>query len=211
MMRITRRALYRLVVSAHVCVFAAYMAGPADADAPLNLTNISQTLPDNTWRWTAYVVGDKARLARISCVIYTLHPTFPKPVQKVCEKDSSNPLYPFAITLVGWGTFNLTARVEYKDGTSEDLVHFLDFSTGTFTVEDNADRRGMDISNASTPDLLSCQSLCRKESACRAYTFVPQYSDPVAYNGPTPPRCFLKKDEPAALLYKGVIAGLRGN
>ena len=121
---VCRYALLGLALFFTLCQDAAF----ADLSPPLNLTNVAQTLPDKTWHWTAYISGDAAYVERVRGVIYTLHPTFSNPIQRICETE--NPLYPFALSRTGWGTFNLAARVEFKDGTSRDLTHFLNFENG---------------------------------------------------------------------------------
>src|SRR4051812_33866603 len=87
----------------------------ASARAPgepgLSLENISQKLGQDHWRWMAFVTGTQQEINRINCVVYTLHPTFPNPVSRVC--NAGDPNHPFALTAEGWGTFNLLARVEY--------------------------------------------------------------------------------------------------
>jgi hypothetical protein len=180
-------------------------AGGPPGPPSLELTSVAQSSPDKRWNWTAYVSGKKEAIERIKCIVYTLHPTFADPVKKVCKTE--NPLYPFALAASGWGTFDLLARVEYKDGSSENLVHTLDFSNSGFTVEDNTDRPGQDLSNASADTLLSCQTLCRNDWRCASYTFIPPYSSPFNYKGPPIPRCFLHSGEPAQVTYPGVISG----
>src|SRR5262245_20542991 len=98
----------------------------ARAEASIEVTNVARQVAEDAWEWTAYVAGPQDALGNIQCVTYTLHPTFPQPVQKVC--GTSNPQYPFGLTVTGWGTFMLRARVDFKDGTSQDVNYFLDFS-----------------------------------------------------------------------------------
>jgi transcription initiation factor IIF auxiliary subunit len=90
----------------------------------LEVSNIAENI-DGTWEWIAYVSGPQAEIDRIECVVYTLHPTFPNPVQEVCE--TKDPKYPFGLTARGWGTFTLLINIEFKDGSSEELVHTLEF------------------------------------------------------------------------------------
>src|SRR5262249_12425443 len=91
----------------------------------LDIQNIAERIADDKWRWTAFVSGPSDQIAKIACVEYILHPTFPNPVQKVCSTD--DPQHPFALTATGWGTFNLRARIEFKDGTSKEITHYLRF------------------------------------------------------------------------------------
>jgi transcription initiation factor IIF auxiliary subunit len=123
------RVVPSLVRAATVCA-AMLSAGPmfiseqAMAQS-LDVQNVAERAADNQWKWTAFVTGPPEQIAKIRCVRYTLHPTFPNPVREVC--DVSDPKQPFALSAVGWGTFNLRARIEFKDGSSSDLTHYLKF------------------------------------------------------------------------------------
>lgn len=66
--------------------------------------------------------AEPATLAQVRCVEYTLHPTFPNPIQVVC-----NPQKNFALTASGWGTFEVKLRVLFKDGSILPLTHQLRF------------------------------------------------------------------------------------
>ncbi|MFW2440178.1 MAG: pYEATS domain-containing protein [Arenicellales bacterium] len=58
----------------------------------------------------------------MDCVEYTLHPTFPGTVRKLC--DSTNG---FELSSSGWGTFNVKIKVMFKDGRTKKLNHMLIF------------------------------------------------------------------------------------
>lgn len=90
----------------------------------IEVENVARKSGDQ-FEWTAYVVADEEDLNKIKCVVYTLHPTFPDPVQRVCGTD--NRKYPFGLTVSGWGSFNLRTKVEFKDGSSKEIVHRVDF------------------------------------------------------------------------------------
>jgi hypothetical protein len=119
-----------LVMAAAVCaamLSAGLMFISAKAMAqtgPLDIQNVAERVGDQ-WKWTAFVTGPPEEIAKIRCVRYTLHPTFPNPVQEVC--DTSDREHPFAFSAVGWGTFNLRARIEFKNGSSSELTHYLRF------------------------------------------------------------------------------------
>jgi transcription initiation factor IIF auxiliary subunit len=91
----------------------------------LDIENVAERIADERWQWTAFVSGPSDQIEKIECVQYTLHPTFPDPIKKVCS--STDPRHPFALTATGWGTFNLRARIEFKDGTSREITHYLQF------------------------------------------------------------------------------------
>jgi transcription initiation factor IIF auxiliary subunit len=121
------------LVRATIVWAAMLLAGPifisvqamAQTAGSLDVQNVAERMADNQWKWTAFVTGPPEQIAKIQCVRYTLHPTFTNPVQEVC--DMSDPKHPFALSAVGWGVFNLRARIAFKDGSSSDLTHFLKF------------------------------------------------------------------------------------
>ncbi|MGK7867204.1 pYEATS domain-containing protein [Falsiroseomonas sp. E2-1-a20] len=94
--------------------------------APLRIENVAVPLGEFRWNWKAYVAGPPQEIAQIECVIYTLHPTFVEPVRKICDNSDAN--FPYALDAVGWGTFSLRARIEFKNGSSREYVHALSFS-----------------------------------------------------------------------------------
>ena len=88
--------------------------------------NTSRQLPGGQWAWTVFVAANEDTLGKIQCVQYTLHPTFPDPIQRVCERgDRADAAFPFSAQ--GWGTFEVGIKVEFKDGTTRDLRYMLRF------------------------------------------------------------------------------------
>lgn len=77
------------------------------------------------WEWTIYVIGDKRILDDIRCVTYTLHPTFPDPIRKVCRKGNTEKA--FSHTTKGWGTFTVEVLISFKDGEAVSTKHQLVF------------------------------------------------------------------------------------
>ena len=92
----------------------------------IELRNVVKQINANSWEWLAFITSSPGTLSGVKCVEYTLHPTFPNPVRRVCT--TKNPKFPFALKATGGGTFNLRAKVEFKDGPSQELAHTLDFS-----------------------------------------------------------------------------------
>jgi transcription initiation factor IIF auxiliary subunit len=119
------RVLLAVVWTVAVWSGANFISAQAMAQATLEIQNVAESIGNNEWKWTAFVTGLPAQIEKIRCVRYTLHPTFPEPIQDVC--NTSDPKHPFALTMTGWGTFNLRARISFKDGSSSDLSHFLEF------------------------------------------------------------------------------------
>ena len=79
------------------------------------------------WDWTVFIEADDETLNQIECVEYILHPTFPDPVQKVCNNKSASGKG-FFLNANGWGTFTVKMKVIFKDGEVRNLKHDLLFS-----------------------------------------------------------------------------------
>ena len=92
------------------------------------------------WQWTVFLETDtKNELDDVQSVTYQLHPTFTPPIVKVPEKEGTyirakNILEKgsgdrgFPLTTTGWGTFVVSARVEFKSGKlTQILKHLLEF------------------------------------------------------------------------------------
>ncbi|KAM0681848.1 YEATS domain-containing protein 4, partial [Mitosporidium daphniae] len=88
-----------------------------------NIPDFATTNPDFTHRWTLYVRGldPHADMSPfISKVIFKLHDSFAMPLRSV-EK------WPFEISELGWGEFEVQIKIFLKDSISKplQLVHFL--------------------------------------------------------------------------------------
>ena len=68
--------------------------------AATKMTNTSTYVGAVSWDSKMFVEGDCDTLKQIDCVEYTLHPTFPDPVRKVCSQPETK----FALSNNGWGT-----------------------------------------------------------------------------------------------------------
>ena len=73
------------------------------------------------FRWKVFLDAPPEELESIEEVKYTLHPTFPEPVQ--VRKDKGNK---FALESSGWGEFTIQADIRFRDGHSETLTYWLD-------------------------------------------------------------------------------------
>ena len=91
--------------------------------AALKVDNTSTYVGAGRWDWTIFVDADPDTLRQIDCVEYTLHPTFPNPVRKVCSQPEAK----FALSSNGWGTFTVKVKIIYKNGRVEDVDHQLVF------------------------------------------------------------------------------------
>jgi transcription initiation factor IIF auxiliary subunit len=83
---------------------------------------------DHWWSWSVWVEGSASELDRIEFVEYTLHPTFPRPVRRVYDRESN-----FKLSTGGWGIFTIHAKAVAKDGSVTPLRHnlVLHFPDGT--------------------------------------------------------------------------------
>lgn len=88
--------------------------------------NSSIDLGNGQWSWTVFVIADRQTLDGIRCVEYTLHPTFPQPIQRVCQPGNL-PGQAFPLTEVGWGTFDVGVKILFRDGRTRLLTHSLKF------------------------------------------------------------------------------------
>lgn len=75
---------------------------------------------DDWWQWSVWIEGSDDDLDKVDYVVYTLHPTFINPVQKVTERSSK-----FRLPTEGWGVFMIYARVVLKDSSEISLKHYL--------------------------------------------------------------------------------------
>jgi transcription initiation factor IIF auxiliary subunit len=96
----------------------------------IKLENTSEFLRSegstNWWHWTAYIDSpDEEELDKIAYVEYHLHSSFKNPVKRVRKMRGGFPL-----TMKGWGTFQINARVVFKDKNTKDLSlsHQLKFT-----------------------------------------------------------------------------------
>jgi transcription initiation factor IIF auxiliary subunit len=75
---------------------------------------------DDWWKWSVWVEGKDEDLDRIDYVEWTLHPTFPDPIRQSRDRGQK-----FRLETGGWGTFQIRARVQLKDGSNVRLSHYL--------------------------------------------------------------------------------------
>jgi hypothetical protein len=101
-------------------------ATPPSVKEPAFTTGNTATFVGNKrWDWTVFIRGSEEDLARVRCVEYTLHPTFPDPVRTICQRGAGPNAFPLSTN--GWGTFRVHIRVMLKDGEDLKLAHQLEF------------------------------------------------------------------------------------
>jgi transcription initiation factor IIF auxiliary subunit len=88
----------------------------------LKLRNSWEYKGNDWWAWEAFLDdGGSGELTKVESVEYVLHPTFPKPVVTITDPKNG-----FVLRTSGWGTFNLTAFVNMKNGKRQKLTHLLE-------------------------------------------------------------------------------------
>jgi transcription initiation factor IIF auxiliary subunit len=108
--------------------------------AATTVSNTSNYAGAGRWDWAIFVDADPDALRQIESVEYNLHPTFPNPVRKVCGQPETKS----ALSSNGWGTFTVKVKIQYKNGSVENLEHELIFKQETapttlnVTVENSA-------------------------------------------------------------------------
>lgn len=90
----------------------------------LRLKNDWKYVGDDRWDWEVYLVGDNPKeLDDVNDVKYILHPTFPNPIRVINKRQGG-----FRLKTDGWGTFLITAFVNFKSGRKIKLEHELDLN-----------------------------------------------------------------------------------
>ncbi len=75
---------------------------------------------DRRWDWSVWIDGPDAELDQVESVEWVLHPTFPRPVVPVTQRQTK-----FRLNQNGWGEFEINANVKAKDGRQQHLTHQL--------------------------------------------------------------------------------------
>jgi transcription initiation factor IIF auxiliary subunit len=79
----------------------------------------------NWWKWEVHLESFVPKdLEKIKYVEYHLHPTFSNPIRRVYDETSG-----FKLKASGWGTFEILAKVVFKNEKQEPLIlkHWLKF------------------------------------------------------------------------------------
>ena len=90
--------------------------------AEITIKNSSSFVGNGRWQWLIYIEGTPAELDNVKCVEYRLHPTFPHPIQEVCERGRGEP---FALRGNGWGEFEVEVRITFMDRRKQLYKHWL--------------------------------------------------------------------------------------
>ena len=88
------------------------------------LKNDWEYMGEDRWDWEVYLVSDNpADLDAVDSVKYILHPTFANPIRIIKDREDG-----FRLKTNGWGTFEITAFVNFKSGEKLKLEHDLALS-----------------------------------------------------------------------------------
>jgi len=112
-----------MAACALMSVLSSLLAPPL-AGADLRVGNVSSYAGNKRWDWTVFITAPADVLDRVRCVEYKLHPTFPEPVQVICDRgyDSSRA---FPLTRNGWGEFEIAVTVTFTDRKPQTARHWL--------------------------------------------------------------------------------------
>jgi transcription initiation factor IIF auxiliary subunit len=126
-------AATRQRVASILRLLVALAVGAVPCVAVPRISNTSTYVGAGRWDWTIFLDADLNTLQQIDGVEYTLHPTFPNPVRKVCNQPETK----FALSSNDWGTFTVKLRIQYKNGRVEDAEHQLIFKQETTPTQLN--------------------------------------------------------------------------
>jgi transcription initiation factor IIF auxiliary subunit len=164
---------------AFICL---WLIPAAVAQDKITAANSAAYIGGGRWTWTVYIQAPADRIPSIRCVEYTLHPTFPNPVRKVCEPGKGPEFFP--LSTEGWGTFQIPIKVEFRDGKTQSLTYQLHFDQPKLEQPvsgvsvDNVARRETPTTWTWTVFLKgSDQAL--SQIRCVEYTLHPTFPDPV--------------------------------
>lgn len=126
----------------------------------LVLQNDSKEVSEGWSDWSVWLSGPAEELNRVRSVTYRLHPTFPKPVQKVTKGPD------FRLRGGGWGEFTIRADVDLGNGEVARLEHWLSMGEAN-----TAERPTVFLSHALTDSPLATElSAELKQRGVEAWT-----------------------------------------
>ena len=109
-----------------VLALLAAQSGSSSAQESISASNTSRYVGGGRWDWTVFLRASTTVLSQIQCVEYTLHPTFPNPIRRVCDRGKES--QPFALSSSGWGVFTIPVRIFFRDGKEQRLEYRLTFA-----------------------------------------------------------------------------------
>lgn len=113
----------RLLFAPAILLVAGVLCPPMAAQGNIYLKNTA-AYDSGRYLWTVYVEGDQSSINNISYVEYTLHYSFPKPIQQIRERGGK---CPFALSSNSWGEFEIKAKIVFKNNDgARDIKYWLD-------------------------------------------------------------------------------------
>src|SRR3954469_14987285 len=123
----SRRTICAAAIAAAVSLVS--MSTPVLAQEAFTLSNTARSIGDDRWDWTVFLQASAQNLSKVKCVVYTLHPTFPNPVRRVCDRGQG--ARAFALNSNGWGEFTIHAKVMLKDGGAQGIDYRVSLAEST--------------------------------------------------------------------------------
>ncbi len=96
----------------------------------LEVVNTTEYVGSGRYDWTVLIQADESVLNQIDFVEYTLHPSFPNPVQIRNDRETK-----FALSSNGWGEFNIFVKVVFNNGRVKKIKHWLQLEENTQVTE----------------------------------------------------------------------------
>src|SRR5260370_4622720 len=93
---------------------------PSATIPPIRVNNTAK-YSSGRYTWTVFLLADESILKNVDYVEYTLHPSFPNPVQYVKERGTK---CAFPLTSSSWGEFEVKVKVAFKDGSETYLKYW---------------------------------------------------------------------------------------
>jgi transcription initiation factor IIF auxiliary subunit len=102
-------------------LFLPDLAAATRLNPPIQVRNTAK-YSNGHYNWTLYISADDAILQNINQVVYTLHPSFPNPVQTVSTRGGH---CAFAFSSNSWGEFKVGVKITFKDGNEVNFEYWL--------------------------------------------------------------------------------------
>jgi hypothetical protein len=87
---------------------------------PIKVKQSSDYLGNDRWSWSIWIESAAKELDQVEYVEYTLHPTFPEPVQRRTNRAEN-----FRLDSEGWGEFSINVEVKPREGKPVRIEHWL--------------------------------------------------------------------------------------
>ncbi len=109
---------FSLVVTIFIPVFSSAQ--------DINVTNTAKYVGSGRYLWTVFLQANDNVLDGIVSVEYTLHPSFPNPVQVISERETN-----FALSSSSSSEFTMYVALLFNDGKKKYIEYRLNFMEGS--------------------------------------------------------------------------------